>query len=120
MFQDAAYICDAINAFNLAEKNIQGKSLPDFALFYRDRSEKYKSYHSSYFDSKWKITDPTSVKMDPATATYVAYEMKLAEHNPKFLAIASSHARCCGRGWLNKLSTKCPRQTLIALGLTTF
>lgn len=88
MFQDAVYICDAINALNLAEKNMQSKSLPDFALFYRGRSEKYKSYHSSYFDSKWKITDPKSVKMDPAAATYVAYEMKLAEHNPKFLAIA--------------------------------
>lgn len=57
MVQGAAFIYDAIKAFNLAAKDMQGKSPPDFALFYRGRSASFASY-SSYFDSKRKIMDP--------------------------------------------------------------
>lgn len=84
--QDAAYIYEAIDTFDFAAKNMDGKSPPDFALFYRGRSDSYASY-SSYFDSDWKIKDKRSVKMGPAAASYVAYEKKLAEKTPKFLAI---------------------------------
>ena len=86
MVQDAAYIYEAIKAFDLAAKNMQGKSPPDFALFYRGRSASFASY-SSYFSSKWKIQNTLSVNIGPAAATYVAYEMKLAQSQPKFLVI---------------------------------
>ena len=86
MVQDAAYIYDAIKAFDIAAVNMQGKSPPDFALFYRGRSASFTSY-SSYFASKWKLQSTKSVIMGPAAATYVAYEMKLAETSSKFLAI---------------------------------
>ena len=84
--EDAAYIYEAIHTFDFAAKEMDGKSPSDFALFYRGRSDSYASY-SRYFDSDWKIKDQKSVKMGPAAATYVAYEKKLAETKPKFLAI---------------------------------
>ena len=86
MVQDAAYIFDAIKAFDIAAENMQGKSPPDFALFYRGRSASFKSY-STYFASKWKLQSTKSVIMGPAAATYVAYEMKLAQTKSKLLAI---------------------------------
>lgn len=86
MVQDAAYVYDAIKAFDLAAEKMQGQSPPDFALFYRDRSASYASY-SSYFDSSWKLQNSESVKMGPAAATYVAYQMKLAETNATNLVI---------------------------------
>ena len=43
MVQDAAYIFDAIKAFDIAAESMQGKSPPDFALFYRGRSASFQA-----------------------------------------------------------------------------
>jgi thiaminase/transcriptional activator TenA len=87
MVQDAAYIFEAIKAFDIAADKVQGGELPpEFALFYRCRSASYRKY-SSYFTTKWKIQNPKSVIFDPEAATYVEYEMKLAQNSPEFLAI---------------------------------
>ncbi|XP_028407799.1 uncharacterized protein LOC114530377 [Dendronephthya gigantea] len=86
MVQDAAYVFDAVKAFDSAAKNMQGKHPPDFALFYRGRSASFTSY-ASYFVSKWKLKSTKSIITGPAAATYVAYEMKLAQNKPKYLSI---------------------------------
>ena len=88
MVQDAAYVYDAINAFQIAaEKSQANDSLPrDFALFYRGMAESFTNYYS-YFSLKWKLRNSKSVIMGPAAATYVAFEMKLARTNAKFLSI---------------------------------
>ena len=86
MVQDAAYVFDAVKAFDFAAENMQGKHPPDFALFYRGRSASFTSY-ATYFVSKWKLQNTKSIIMGPAAATYVAYEMKLAKNQPKYLSI---------------------------------
>ena len=86
MVQDAAYIYDAIKAFDRAAENMQGRSPPDFALFYRGRAASFASY-SSYFSSQWRLQNADSINMGPAAASYIAYEMKLARTRPKYLSI---------------------------------
>ena len=88
MVQDAAYIFDAIEAFDHAAKSMVGEHPPDFSLFYRGQSASYTQY-SNEFVSKWKLKSAKSVVMGPAAATYVAYEMNLAQTNPKHLSIGN-------------------------------
>ncbi|XP_028412847.1 uncharacterized protein LOC114535738 [Dendronephthya gigantea] len=86
MVQDAAFVFDAVKAFDTAAENMQGEQPPDFALFYRGRSESFTSY-SSYFVSEWNLFSTSSIFMGPAVGTYVAFQMKLAQTQPKNLAI---------------------------------
>ncbi|XP_028412868.1 uncharacterized protein LOC114535758 [Dendronephthya gigantea] len=86
MVQDAAFVFDAVKAFDTAAENMRGEYPPDFALFYHGRSECFTSY-ASYFVSKWKLFSASSILMGPAVGTYVAYQMKLAQTQPKNLAI---------------------------------
>ena len=62
MVQDAAYIYDAVKAFDTAAENMQNKQPPDFALFYRGRSASFTSY-VSYFVSEWKLKNEESIVM---------------------------------------------------------
>jgi thiaminase/transcriptional activator TenA len=88
MVQDAAYMFEGIKAFDVAAKNMEERSQPEFASFYRNRSACYKRLSRSYFTSKWKIQSPDCLILDPAASTYIAYEMGIAKKSPKYLAIA--------------------------------
>ena len=89
MVQNASYIFAVIKCFQTAAAKMQCSSTypPDYSLFYRGRATRYEKYSSDYFVSKWNLKSGESVIMDPAAATYTAFLVKLAETDPRYLAI---------------------------------
>ena len=119
MVQNASYIFDAIKCFKTAAAKMQGSSTypPDYSLFYRGRATRYEKYSSEYFVSKWNLKSGESVIMDPAAATYTAFLVKLAETDPRYLAIG---VLPCAMLWpwiAAKLTQKSRKNTSIGHGL---
>ena len=86
MVQDAAYCCNAVEAFDYAARQMQLEGKPEFSLLYKVHSESYRKYNQEFVKT-WRLKNTESVVMGSAAAMYVGYEFALSRQDPKYLPI---------------------------------